>query len=143
MHGQRHRPPLPERYVRDDAKFDDARAQLRAYLSGSLRTFELPLAPRGTEFPKIAWKALLDIPFGATGSYGALARRIGHDGAARAVGLANAHNPIGIVIPCQRVIGADGCLTGCGGGVERKQWFLDHERRCSRPSEPMQAQLNS
>ena len=128
MQKQRYRPPLPENYVCDDAKFRDAREQLIAYFDGKLQKFDLPLAPAGTEFQKLVWKALLDIPFGATESYGALAKRIGQDGAARAVGLANGHNPIGIVIPCHRVIGANGSLTGYGGGIERKQWLLNHER---------------
>jgi len=85
---------------------------------------------------------LLEIPFGTTESYGALAKRIGNDGAARAVGLANGHNPIGIIIPCHRVIGANGSLTGYGGGIERKQWLLEHERRFSKQVTPLQAQLN-
>ena len=84
--------------------FARTREQLEAYFAKELEVFDLPLAPHGTEFQKIVWNALLDIPFGATESYGALAKRIGHEGAARAVGLANGHNPIGIVVPCHRVI---------------------------------------
>jgi methylated-DNA-[protein]-cysteine S-methyltransferase len=142
MQKQRYRPPLPDNYVRDDFAFRDAHEQLHAYFAGELQTFDLPLAPQGTEFQKAVWNGLLDIPFGITESYGALAKRIGHDGAARAVGLANGHNPIGIIIPCHRVIGANGSLTGYGGGIERKQWLLDHERRHSKQSVPRQAQLN-
>jgi methylated-DNA-[protein]-cysteine S-methyltransferase len=141
MQRQRYRPPLPDHYVRDDARFRDARRQLTAYFAGELHSFELRLAPEGTSFQKIVWKALLDIPFGATESYGSLAKRIDHDGAARAVGLANGHNPIGIIIPCHRVIGADGSLTGYGGGIERKQWLLKHERRYAKNAPPLQEEL--
>jgi methylated-DNA-[protein]-cysteine S-methyltransferase len=141
MQKQRYRPPLPDFYVRDDAMFAEARRQLTAYFAGELSEFDLPLAPEGTDFQKIVWKALLDIPFGGTESYGSLAKRINHDGAARAVGLANGHNPIGIVIPCHRVIGANGSLTGYGGGIERKQWLLQHERRYAKNAPPLQEQL--
>jgi methylated-DNA-[protein]-cysteine S-methyltransferase len=141
MQKQRYRPSLPDHYVRDDAKFRDARKQLCAYFEGNLKAFNLSLAPQGTEFQKLVWQALLDIPFGATESYGELARRIGHDGAARAVGLANGHNPIGIIIPCHRVIGANGSLTGYGGGLPRKQWLLEHEQRHSGRGRPIQTQL--
>ncbi len=142
MQKQRYRPSLPEHYIRDDNLFRSAREQLTAYFAGELQTFDMPLAPEGTEFQKTVWKALLDIPYGATESYGSLAKRIGNDGAARAVGLANGHNPIGIVIPCHRVIGANGSLTGYGGGIERKQWLLEHEQRFGMQSMPRQAQLN-
>lgn len=142
MQKQRYRPSLPENYVRDDSRFRDAREQLIAYFDGKLKQFDLPLAPKGTEFQKIVWTALLDIPFGATEGYGALAKRIGHDGAARAVGLANGHNPIGIIIPCHRVIGANGSLTGYGGGIERKQWLLAHEQRFAPASSAQPTQLS-
>jgi methylated-DNA-[protein]-cysteine S-methyltransferase len=112
---------------RDDALFEAAHEQLAAYFAGELRTFDLPLAPAGTVFQHQVWQALLDIPFGRTESYGALAQRIGAPKAARAVGLANGRNPISIIIPCHRVIGADGSLTGYGGGIERKRWLLTHE----------------
>jgi len=140
MQRQRYRPELPSDYVRNDAKLSDARDQLLAYFAGKLRTFELNLAPQGTAFQKLVWRALLDIPYGATESYGALAKRIGHDQGARAVGLANGHNPIGIIIPCHRVIGADGSLTGYGGGLDRKEWLLAHERGSVHPR-PVQAEL--
>jgi methylated-DNA-[protein]-cysteine S-methyltransferase len=142
MQKQRYRPDLPENCIRDDSLFVAIKEQLTAYFAGALQTFDMPLAPQGTEFQKTVWKGLLDIPFGVTESYGSLAKRIGHDGAARAVGLANGHNPIGIIIPCHRVIGANGSLTGYGGGIERKQWLLEHEQRYSKPSTPLQAQLN-
>ncbi len=112
---------------RDDAIFKVARAQLESYFAGELREFNLPLAPAGSEFQRTVWRALLDIPFGQTESYGGLAQRIGTPKAARAVGLANGHNPISIIIPCHRVIGANGSLTGYGGGIERKRWLLTHE----------------
>ncbi len=104
-----------------------ARDQLRAYFAGELRTFELPLRMAGTPYQRLAWNGLLTIPFGATISYAEQARRIGRPGAARAVGSANGRNPISIVVPCHRVIGADGTLTGYGGGLDRKEWLLRHE----------------
>lgn len=102
---------------------------LRAYFAGELRSFDaLTLAPRGSDFFQRVWQALREIPFGETRSYGELARTIGHPSAARAVGLANGRNPISIIVPCHRVIGADGSLTGYAGGMRRKQWLLEHER---------------
>jgi methylated-DNA-[protein]-cysteine S-methyltransferase len=115
--------------ARNDRALRAARTQLAAYFAGELRTFELDLAGQGSAFQRRVWQALGDIPFGATESYGGLARRIGNPNASRAVGLANGKNPISIVVPCHRVIGADGSLTGYGGGLERKRWLLDHERR--------------
>jgi methylated-DNA-[protein]-cysteine S-methyltransferase len=114
-------------WERDEAPFRDAITQLRAYFAGTLRAFDLPLAPAGTDFQKNVWSALAAIPFGETRSYGAIAREIGRPGAARAVGLANGSNPISIIVPCHRVIGADGTLTGYGGGLDRKRWLLAHE----------------
>ncbi|MBW7935431.1 MAG: methylated-DNA--[protein]-cysteine S-methyltransferase, partial [Gemmatimonadaceae bacterium] len=87
----------------------------------------LPLAPTGTAFQQRVWKALREVPFGKTASYGDIARRIGNPKGVRAVGLANGRNPISIVVPCHRVIGSDGSLTGYGGGLDRKQWLLRHE----------------
>jgi len=101
--------------------------QLRDYFSGSRRTFDLPLALGGTDFQQRVWRTLSEIPYGETWSYGQLARRIGNPAASRAVGLANGRNPISIILPCHRVIGADGSLTGYGGGLPRKQWLLAHE----------------
>ena len=115
--------------IEDDAALADTRAQLTAYFAGELRQFDLPLAPRGTAFQNRVWQALRDIDYGATESYGALARRLGNARASRAVGLANGRNPISIIIPCHRVIGANGQLTGYGGGIERKRWLLTHEQR--------------
>lgn len=104
-----------------------ARAQLTAYFAGRLRTFDLPLAPRGSAFQQAVWTALRAIPYGETTSYGALAAKLGDPEATRAVAGANARNPVSIVVPCHRVIGIHGALTGFGGGIERKRWLLEHE----------------
>ena len=115
-------------WVRDDRRLAPARAQLEAYFAGKRAAFDLPLALRGTPFQVSVWKVLLEIPFGATMSYGEIARRIGKPHASRAVGGANHRNPIPIIVPCHRVIGADGSLTGYGGGEPRKRALLDLER---------------
>jgi methylated-DNA-[protein]-cysteine S-methyltransferase len=111
-----------------DPTLDAARKQLDAYFAGRLKSFDLPLAPRGTDFQRQVWKALTRIPYGETTSYGAIARQVGEPGAARAVGAANGANPICIIVPCHRVIGADGSLTGFGGGLDRKRFLLSLER---------------
>jgi methylated-DNA-[protein]-cysteine S-methyltransferase len=129
MDEQRHRPALPESCERNDRAFRAVREQLNAYFAGKLQKFEIALAGEGSPFQRTVWKALCKIPFGETESYGGLARRIGNANASRAVGLANGRNPIGIIVPCHRVVGANGSLTGYGGGLERKQWLLEHERR--------------
>ncbi len=116
---------LPAR--RDAEGAADAVAQLREYFAGSRTQFELPLAPRGTAFQRQVWLALRPIPHGTTTSYGAIAASIGRPTASRAVGAANGQNPIAIVVPCHRVVGSTGALTGYGGGMERKRWLLDHE----------------
>jgi methylated-DNA-[protein]-cysteine S-methyltransferase len=103
--------------------------QLQAFFAGELRDFDLPLNPQGTAFQRRVWKLLREIPFGETISYGELARRAGNPAASRAVGLANGSNPISIVVPCHRVIGSNGKLTGYGGGLENKRWLIDFERR--------------
>ena len=101
--------------------------QLVAYFNGGLHEFELPLDPQGTEFQLKVWKALGKIPYGETRTYGNIAADVGQPKASRAVGLANNQNPLPIVVPCHRVIGADGSLTGYGGGLQRKKWLLSHE----------------
>lgn len=106
-----------------------AAAQMAEYFAGDRREFDLPLAPRGTEFQQRVWRALREIPFGETLSYGDLARRLGDPLKVRAVGSANGRNPISIIVPCHRVVGADGSLVGYGGGLPRKRWLLDHEAR--------------
>lgn len=103
--------------------------QLTAYFKGKLKHFDLPLSPEGTDFQRRVWDALRGIPYGETISYGELARRIGNPKACRAVGSANGQNPLPIVIPCHRVIGANGTLTGFGGGLPIKEQLLDHERK--------------
>jgi methylated-DNA-[protein]-cysteine S-methyltransferase len=110
-----------------DAILSAACEQLDAYFDMRLRQFDLPLEPRGTEFQRRVWDALRVIPFGDTISYGELARRVDNPKAVRAVGAANGRNPLMIIVPCHRVIGADGSLTGFGAGIERKRWLLDHE----------------
>jgi methylated-DNA-[protein]-cysteine S-methyltransferase len=127
MNEQRHTPRLPADSRRDDAGLAHAVAQLRAYFSGELTDFDLPIAMHGTEFQRSVWAGLCEIPYGETISYGELARRMGNAKASRAVGLANGRNPLAIVVPCHRVIGADGSLTGYGGGLDRKVWLLEHE----------------
>jgi methylated-DNA-[protein]-cysteine S-methyltransferase len=112
---------------RDDNRLRAARQQLRSYFAEELKQFELPLAMQGTEFQLRVWNELLNIPYGQTTSYGELACKLGQPKASRAVGLANGRNPISIVVPCHRVVGANGTLTGYGGGLPRKRWLLDHE----------------
>ena len=111
------------------------RDALEAYFAGDLAAIDaIRVETGGTPFQREVWRALRDIPAGRTLSYGALARQIGRPAAMRAVGLANGANPVGIVVPCHRVIGANGSLTGYGGGLPRKQWLLEHERRVAEPS---------
>jgi methylated-DNA-[protein]-cysteine S-methyltransferase len=114
---------------REDARaLRDVSSQLTAYFAGTLKVFDLPLAPEGTPFQLRVWERLLEIPYGETVSYGTLAVRVGNPAASRAVGLANGRNPIAIVIPCHRVIGSNGTLTGYGGGLPNKQKLLALER---------------
>lgn len=116
-------------WVEDAAPFAGAIEQLRAYFAGELEQFDLPLAPAGTEFQRKVWSALQRIPYGETRSYGELAREVGNSNASRAVGAANGQNPIPVIIPCHRVVGSDGGLTGFGGGLETKQRLLELETR--------------
>lgn len=111
-------------WTEDRNYFKDTIAQLRSYFAGRLKDFDLPLAPEGTSFQLAVWERLCDIPYGATMSYGELARQVGNPRASRAVGLANGSNPIPIVIPCHRVIGSNGKLTGYGGGLPIKEKLL-------------------
>lgn len=112
---------------RDEDSFADALRQLGEYFAGSRNAFELPLALSGNPFELRVWNALLEIPYGHTASYGQIAASVGEPHAARAVGLANGRNPIAVIVPCHRVIGSDGSLTGYGGGLERKRFLLDLE----------------
>ena len=116
-------------WKRDDSAFADVRNQLQEYFAGRLTAFSVGLAPQGTPFQLAVWQELRRIPYGDTISYSELARRIGNPAAVRAVGLANGRNPIAIVIPCHRVIGASGDLTGFGGGLENKRKLLALEQR--------------
>lgn len=120
--------PKPD-WIRDDEAFHEAAAQLREYFAGNLQAFDLPLAPRGTEFQQSVWSALLEIPYGQTTTYSTIANKIGRPAAVRAVGAANGANPIPIIIPCHRVIGANGSLTGFGGGLDVKRQLLALESR--------------
>ncbi len=129
MDRQRHRPDERTFGEPDAAPFADAAAQLEEYFAGRRTEFDLPLAPAGTPFQHSVWAELRRIPFGETVTYRELAERIGRPTAARAVGLANGRNPICIIVPCHRVVGADGSLTGYAGGLDRKRHLLTLERR--------------
>ena len=109
-----------------------AQAQLTDYFAGARRAFTVPLDVRGTPFQQMIWAALRDIPFGETRSYGDIARAVGRPTASRAVGAANGRNPLSIIAPCHRVVGANGALTGFAGGVETKRWLLDFEQSRNR-----------
>ncbi len=125
---ERRFPSLAPTVRPDRAPFAEVIAQLEEYFAGERRAFDLPLAPHGTAFQRSVWAALRTIPYGETRSYAAQASAIGRPSATRAVGAANGRNPIALIVPCHRVIGADGSLTGYGGGIERKRWLLAHER---------------
>jgi methylated-DNA-[protein]-cysteine S-methyltransferase len=129
MEDQAHPPSGREGWVPDEHAFPKVVDQLEAYFAGELIEFDVDLRFEGTEFQQQVWATLLEIPYGETWSYGAVARRIGRPTASRAVGMANGRNPIGIIVPCHRVIGSTGRLTGYGGGLDRKQVLLDLERR--------------
>jgi methylated-DNA-[protein]-cysteine S-methyltransferase len=128
--------PRPE-WRRDDDALADARRQLEEYFAGGRRIFDLPLAPRGTPFQLAVWRQLCAIPYGETISYGTLARRVGQPSAARAVGAANGQNPLPVIVPCHRVVGSDGRLTGFRGGVHLKQALLALERAGDTPHLPL------
>ena len=132
MQDQRHHPgtaahgaPAPA----DHPLLRRAAGQLEEYFAGERTEFDVPLAPEGTPFQQRVWAELVRIPFAETRSYGQIARQLGSSGGSRAVGLANGRNPIGIIVPCHRVVGAAGSLTGYGGGLERKRLLLDLESR--------------
>ncbi len=127
MRGGRRPVKIDPSWRRDDYAFGDVRTQLSEYFDGGRREFQLPLELVGNRFELRVWGALREIPYGETASYGEIAARIGEPSAARAVGLANGRNPIAVIVPCHRVIGADGSLTGYGGGLERKRLLLDLE----------------
>jgi methylated-DNA-[protein]-cysteine S-methyltransferase len=126
--------PSDSGWERHEDAFSDAVEQLESYFAGELREFDLELDLVGTNFQQRVWEALMTIPYGETRSYGQVAKQIGSPSAFRAVGRANGHNPIGIIVPCHRVIGANGSLTGYGGGLERKRILLGLERSQERVS---------
>lgn len=125
--GKKSRDANPEWERRDDA-FGQARRELAEYFAGQRREFTVPIRPEGTPFQRAVWSALETIPYGATRAYRDIAEQIGRPSATRAVGMANGSNPLPIVVPCHRVIGANGSLTGFGGGIETKRFLLDLER---------------
>jgi methylated-DNA-[protein]-cysteine S-methyltransferase len=135
--GEKHAPEIAPDWRRDDTAFDEVRRQLDEYFAGTRREFDLPLTAEGTAFQQSVWAGLLRIPCGVTRSYGQLAEEIGNPKAVRAVGLANGRNPISIIVPCHRVIGANGTLTGYGGGLKAKSWLLEHEMRMTPRQETM------
>jgi len=128
MERQRHSPALETFGTADPRGFEAAVEQLAAYFAGELTEFDLPLALAGTPFQQRVWAELRLIPFGETVSYGELAQRLGQPTASRAVGLANGKNPVSIIVPCHRVVGSGGSLTGYGGGLPRKRYLLDFEQ---------------
>ncbi|MFF7603843.1 methylated-DNA--[protein]-cysteine S-methyltransferase [Streptomyces parvulus] len=134
MTDQRHRPPEETFGAPDDTPFAQAREELTAYFEGGLTDFTLDLRLNGTPFQRTVWDELRRIPYGETRTYGQLADTLGNPAASRAVGLANGRNPIGIIVPCHRVIGTGGSLTGYGGGLERKRRLLDFERGAPAPA---------
>ena len=125
------RPHTPlDGWVHSAQKLAEVRRQLEEYFAGKRLTFDLPLKPLGTEFQQSVWQALTTIPYAVTTSYGQISQQILRPKASRAVGAANGRNPIPIIIPCHRVIGGNGTLTGFGGGLAAKQWLLEHEMKC-------------
>ena len=131
MEAGQHRPPVESFGVRDESVplLVEAARQLSAYFAGRLIDFDLPVRLHGTPFQRRVWAALADIPYGETVSYGELAAQIGQPSAARAVGLANGRNPVAVIVPCHRVVGATGSLVGYGGGLDRKRYLLRLEQR--------------
>ena len=122
------RDPNPAWDVDADGRLDDVQRQVEEYFAGDRKTFDVELAPQGTPFQLAVWEALLEVGYGETASYADIARRIGKPTAFRAVGAANGRNPISLIVPCHRVIGAAGALVGYGWGVDRKAWLLAHEQ---------------
>ena len=141
----KHGPAIEPHWKPDDTAepFAETKRQLEAYFGGRLTQFNLPIKQQGTDFQRKVWKELMNIPFGETISYGELARRVGNPNASRAVGLANGQNPISIIVPCHRVIGANGKLVGYGGGLGRKEILLQLERSAvsNQPRAPSLADL--
>jgi methylated-DNA-[protein]-cysteine S-methyltransferase len=120
-------PPIDSTWIHDESAFEQARSELAEYFNGDRRTFDVALAPCGTDFRMRVWQELTHIPYGSSASYSDIATRVGNPLATRAVGGANHHNPIAVIIPCHRVVGKDGSLTGYGGGLDRKVLLLELE----------------
>lgn len=137
MTEQRHRPPEETFGDRDAGPFGETISQLEAYFAGELTEFDLPMRLDGTPFQRTVWQQLQLIPYGETRTYGQLAEALGKPNASRAVGLANGKNPIGVIVPCHRVIGAGGALTGYGGGLDRKQRLLAFEGATPRKEDAL------
>jgi methylated-DNA-[protein]-cysteine S-methyltransferase len=137
--GQRYEPRIDPDWTPDAGLLADASKQLDAYFAGDLTDFDLPLTPHGTPFQQAVWMALRDIPFGTTCAYGQIAERVADRTKTRAVAAAIGRNQIGIVVPCHRVVGADGSLTGYAGGLDRKRWLLDHEAAISGATLPLRS----
>lgn len=129
MEDHKRQPDLNTQDGRDMPVIAEALAQLRQYFAGERVDFDLPLAAKGTDFQKSVWAELCQIPLGETRAYGDIARRLGNDKAMRAVGAANGRNPISVIVPCHRVVGANGKLVGYAGGLTRKKWLLAHEAK--------------
>lgn len=125
----KHPLPIQDHWRRDSSRLTEAKRQFAAWFAGEIRDFDLPLHPQGTPFQLAVWEGLCTIAYAQTASYADLARHVGRPRAVRAVGAANGANPLSIIVPCHRVIGSNGSLTGYGGGLEAKQWLLAHERR--------------
>lgn len=134
MAEQRHAPRQLSSWTRDDGAFSDAARQLKEYFARKRRSFDFPMDMAGTAFQRLVWNALREIPYGETATYGEIAATIGRPSACRAVGLANGRNPIAIVVPCHRVIGKSGALTGYGGGLSRKEQLLALEGALQPPT---------
>ena len=130
--GHKGRPGPGASWQQSDAPFAGVRAQLAEYFAGARQQFDVPLRLGGTPFQQRVWRELLRVPFGGTITYAALAKRVGKPAGARAVGQANGRNPVSIIVPCHRVVGAGGKLTGYAGGTDKKQWLLTWERRATR-----------
>jgi len=128
-HEQKYFPDAAALGERDDTVAQDAARQLEEWFAGTREEFDLELRPRGSDFQRAVWEQISCIPMGRTATYGELAALLGRPTASRAVGAATGRNPISIIVPCHRVVGASGALTGYAGGVERKRWLLDHESR--------------
>jgi methylated-DNA-[protein]-cysteine S-methyltransferase len=126
---QKHMPKIQPTWVKDDEIFHEIKIQLEKYFAGKLKKFSIPIYSNGTDFQKSVWKELTKIPFGKKITYKDVATKINHPKAMRAVGSANGKNPICIIVPCHRVIGADGKLSGYAGGIAAKEWLLDHEAK--------------